>query len=105
MAFAELRGRVQGAVFARLGEDARWNSQPNPVRVRWREEDEVAGYGDGSQLILRGMVLKVRRSEVQSPSIADVAELVADGRRFRIIADPVLNRNAVWECPVEEVTP
>lgn len=104
MGFAGARERMQDAIFARLGEDALWNSQPDPVRVRWREEDEVAGYGDGSQLILRGLVLKVRRRQVASPAPGDQIDLIDSGRRFRITSDPVLDRNSAWECPVEEVT-
>lgn len=104
MGFAEVRERQQEAVFARLGEAAEWTGMADPVQVRFAEEDEVAGFGDGSRLIMGALMLKVRRAAVPSPAIGNEVRLIASDRRFRITSDPQLNRNAAWLCPVEELT-
>ncbi|MBJ7446846.1 MAG: hypothetical protein JHC81_04865 [Brevundimonas sp.] len=104
MGFAGVRDRQQAAVFARLGEPAEWSGYAEPVPVRFAEEDEVAGFGDGSRLIMGALMLKVRRSNIATPAINDTVHLIDTGRRFRITSDAQLNRNGAWLCPVEEIS-
>lgn len=104
MGFAGARERQQAAIFARLGEDAIFDGGAEPVRVRHLDEDEVAGFGDGSNLIVPRESVRVRRIDVAAPSIGKIFELIESGRRFRITSDPIRNRNDVWVCPVSEVT-
>nr|WP_312161224.1 hypothetical protein [Brevundimonas diminuta] len=101
MSFPQVRENLQAAIFARLGEDAFYDDRPEPVRVRLAEGDETAGFGDGGRLILGAMTMRVRRSEVSSPAEGQGFRLT-NGRRFTIFADPLLDRNGVWLCPVTE---
>lgn len=106
MSFSGSRARLVDAVFARLGEDARWGIMPAPVRVRWRSEDQDAPFDRASE-ILRVNFIRVRRSEIAQPEIGDVVVLldaagVPTGDEFRVIADPQLSRNRVWVCEVEK---
>lgn len=100
MSFPQARGRLQTAVFGRLGEAATWNGEP--VRARLGEGDEEVGLGD-SRLILGGLALRVRRSDVASPGSGDDVRLTDAGRRFQVSGDCRIDANGVWTCPAEEV--
>lgn len=104
MSFAGPRRRLVDAVFARLGEDAYWGLLPDPVRVRWREEDAAPMY-DRLAEIARLRFVMVRRSDVAVPAVDDVVELLDEsgapsGEKFRLIAEPQITRNGVWRCEV-----
>lgn len=100
MSFAESRGRLMDAVFARFGEDAIWADQAEPVRVIPREEDTDARFADATQIVA-AKFLRVRKSEVASPEREQLVALV-NGPTFKLIADPELDRRGVWRCQVSE---
>lgn len=102
MGFPEARARQQTAVFARLGEPGSWTGITDPVQVRLIEGDELASLGE-TQLILGSLAIKVRRSDVASPTTGDECRLTGSDRLFRVTSDPMLDRNAAWICPVVEV--
>ena len=102
MSFAASRDRLQSAIFARLGEDATWTGQADPVRVRFVEADAELGFGE-ARLIASAMAIRVRRSEVEAPAVGDEVTLTASGRTLRLSQEPQVDRNGVWECPVTEV--
>lgn len=105
MSFSGSRARLVDAVFARLGEDARWGIMAFPVRVRWRSQDEDAPF-DRAVEIVQANFIRVRRSEVAQPEVGDVIALLDEageptGEEFTVIAAPKLSRNRVWVCEVE----
>lgn len=102
MAFAGARERLQTAIFDKLGEDATWTGQDDPVRVRFVEADTELGFGE-TRLIASAMAIRVRRSAVEAPQVGDEVGLIASGRTLRLSQEPQVDRNGVWECPVTEV--
>ena len=99
MAFAQARERLQSGIFARLGEDALWAGLADPVRVRLAEKDEIASFGE-TELMLASLVLRVRRQDVDAPTVGDLVVLSASGRRLRVSAEARLDANGVWSAPV-----
>ncbi len=100
MSWVELQARQQAAVYAALGFDADWKqgeSDPVPVRVILRDEDRVIG-----MTVDDAVQLRVRESELAVPADRDVVEL-ADGRRFELIARPLLDRKRNWRCEAKPV--
>lgn len=102
MSFAASRDRLQTAIFDRLGEDASWTGQAEPVRVRFVEADTEMGFGE-ARLIASAMAIRVRRSQVDAPQVGDEVGLIASGRTLRLSQEAQVDRNGVWECPVVEV--
>jgi hypothetical protein len=105
VAFAQAVAAQQAAVFDHLGVAAWWNGSPNAVRVRLVERDESDRFaGGGAAGLFRTTVLKVRRSEVETPRTGDQVELDEGGRRFRLSGDdPSLDAKGVWTCSVTEL--
>lgn len=101
MGFPQARERLQDAIFARLGEDARWAGIDPTVRVRFAERDELANFGD-TELMMAGLVLRFRKSEVPEPAIRDLVVLDKSGRRLRLSAEARLDANGVWAAPVTD---
>lgn len=100
--------RQQAAIFDVLGEPAQWEGVADVVRVKRREADETIRT-DFSELIGTGHVLKVRKSEVAAPAVAqqvqilDVDGLPVAGGLFEVVGEPMLDRRDVWTCPVKPV--
>ena len=110
MSFAGASTRLQAAVFDRLGEDGFWNEASTPVRVRFASSDELASFGSGGRLIVGAMAIRVRRSELPSPSVDDTVRLPVSVSRseamtLKVYSDPTVDRNGVWSCPVVVVDP
>lgn len=101
MSFAEPRGRLVDAIFARFGEDSTWTGISGPVRVVPREEDGEAQLGQASQIV-KLKFLRVRKAEVPGPVRGDIAAL-ASGISYKVIADPELDRRGIWHCQVSEI--
>ena len=99
MGFPQARERLQNAIFARLGEDAQWAGIDPKVRVRFAERDELATFGD-TELMMAGLVLRFRRSEVAAPAVGNLVVLDKSGRRLRLSADARMDANGVWAAPV-----
>lgn len=99
MSFAERVARMQEAVFRTLGEDATWSGVEPDVRVRFREQDGVEGFG-GSQILIAETYIMVRRSQVPSPAVGDVVTLRASELSYRVTADPTIDRKGRWTCVV-----
>jgi hypothetical protein len=97
--------RQQAAIFDRLGDDATWQGITGTVRVRLRESDEDLRL-DYGELIARGHLIKVRKSEVAAPAVGQAVQLldddggdVPDGA-FVVSGEPKLDRRDVWSMPV-----
>ena len=99
MSFPQARERLQNAIFARLGEDAQWAGIDRKVRVRFSERDELATFGD-TELMMAGLVLRFRRSEVAAPAVGNLVVLDKSGLRRRLSADARMDANGVWAAPV-----
>lgn len=99
--FAQARARLNKAVDARLGDPGTWNGAA--VRLRIREEDIQGGFGEGGQLILRGLVARIHRDHVAQPIIGDVAAVTGDPRQFRVSGECQQDANGVWVCPVADI--
>ena len=100
MGGADLQARQQAAVYAALGHDADWvqgAKAPVPVRVIVRDEDRVVG-----MTVADAVQLRVRQSELANPAKRDTVEL-ADGRRFEVIARPLLDRKRNWVCEAQPI--
>lgn len=105
MSFAESVARQQDAVFRTLGEDADWEGV-GTVRVRRREADEELRFDRGA-IVETGRTIRVRKSEVPSPTQGQVVQIldaagdpVADAT-FVVTGEPMLDRKGVWTCPVQ----
>lgn len=99
MSFIAARGRLTDAIFRKLGEDAGWAGVDRPVRVILREQNDDVQIGD-SRIVGMARYIRVRRSEVPSPSEGNVIEPAESGGRYRVIGEPMLDRRAVWLCEV-----
>lgn len=106
MTFAERVTRLEEAVFRTFGENATWTGAADPVRVVRKEADEEVPFTRGGGIVT-GHRIKVRKSEVASPSIGDEVQIldgdgnpVADGA-FTVSGEPRLDRKGVWTCIVE----
>lgn len=97
--------RQQDAIFRVHGVDATWGGVSGTVRVIPREADEEMRLDRGTLIELGGSI-RVRKSEVPTPSIGDDVQLLdADGNPvgdgvFTVTGEPQLDRRAVWHCPV-----
>jgi hypothetical protein len=106
MSFSGAQRRLQEAVFARLGEDAEWEGLAEPVRVRRREEDETAGFGQAAEIVTTRF-LWVRKADVPAPAEGQTVQILDEAgspladARFRLIAEPRGDRKGVWRCEVE----
>ena len=99
MSFISARRRLVDAIFRKLGEDAAWAGVQLPVRVILREQNDDVQMGD-SRIIGMARFVRVRRSEVLSPSEGDIVEPAESGSKYRVIGEPMLDRRAVWLCEV-----
>lgn len=99
MGWSDLQTRQQAAVFAALGHDATWEGIDDPVRVVIRDEDRVLG-----QTIADAVIVRVRQAEVEAPADEDIVVL-DDGRRYQLIAPPLLDRKLVWQCEAQPLAP
>lgn len=97
MGWSDLQTRQQAAVFAALGHDATWQGITGTVRVIIRDEDQIIG-----QTIADAVIVRVRKSEVALPGDEDTVEL-DDGRQYRLIASPLLDRKLVWQCEASPI--
>lgn len=104
MSFAGAVERQQSAVFRTLGEDATWPGVTDPVRVRFAERDDLAGWGE-SRAVQRTRFVRVRQSEVSQPEEGQVLTRVLTGEQLRVFGEPTLDRKRVWLCQVAVVTP
>lgn len=106
MSFPEAQGRLQQAVFDRLGEDAAWSGIAGTVRVRWREADEELHLDRGA-IVETGRRIKVRRSDVSSPTKGQQVQILDQdgapiaGQLFVVVGKPTLDRKGVWTCKVD----
>ena len=99
MSFISARGRLVDAIFRKLGEDAAWAGAQLPVRVILREQNDDVQMGD-SRIIGIARFIRVRRTEILSPSEGDIVEPSESGGKYRVIGEPMLDRRAVWLCEV-----
>jgi hypothetical protein len=107
MSFPQARGRMEDAIFDRLGEDANW-SGVGVVRIRRREADENLHLSYGEQIAM-GRTIKVRKSQVEAPAEGVVVQVLDDDgvpladALFEINGEPKLDANGVWTCPAKLV--
>lgn len=99
MSFISARGRLVDAIFRKLGEDAAWAGVAQPVRVILREQNDDVRMGD-SRILGMARFIRVRRSDVLSPSDGDIIQPAESGGKYRVIGEPMLDRRAVWLCEV-----
>lgn len=93
---------MAASIDAELGEPAVWSGVADPVQVQMDDHDEVGGFGE-SQAILRSRVLTVHRSAVPAPAVGDTATLVEGGEVWRVLAQPLIDRDGYWACQVAPV--
>jgi hypothetical protein len=101
MSFAEQVTRQQDVVFRTFGEDAIWPGIAGIVRVRHRRQDDDSRFQTTDTITTTNFV-RVRRSEVASPALGQVVELLA-GPKLKVIGEPTIDRKDVWTCPVREL--
>ncbi len=105
MGFRDAIGRMESAVFDRLGEDATWTGVVEPVRVRRREADEELQQTYG-EIVATGRSIRVRKSEVDAPAEGDEVQILDDdgnpvaGAAYTVTGEPELDRTDVWTCKV-----
>ncbi|MHA3791457.1 head-tail joining protein [Sphingomonas sp. YL-JM2C] len=99
MSFSSARTRAIDAIFAHLGEEAIWEGVADPVRVIARDEDQQ--FGGEIEIVADTHILRVRRSEVASPTAGQVVTLIESGESFTVMGAPKIDRRRVWRCEVE----
>lgn len=101
MAFAELLGRQQAAIFRTLGERATWSGVASPIQVICRERDDLVGFGQ-SEAVRTVRFARVLKADVAAPAEGDRITR-ATGPVLEVMGEPRLDRKGGWICEVREV--
>lgn len=101
MGLADIRSRIAAAKHARLSDAVLWNGEAKSVFLA-KAGDQPSHFGD-SVAILEDIRFDVLKSVVAVPAIGDIVEIVADGRRFRVSAEPMTSVSGLeWHCSAEK---